>query len=184
MWLEAAPTMQLMQLVQPSQLAPWVTLAYPIHSYVSDGGRLTLDNTTYHPWGLDGSSSSGRINNNHSTHHTGHDVHVYHGKGPDDLLFVLFWAVAFTAARECLMRGVFRPGIRWYLARLDGSSSSSNGTAPTNPRKYTLKEQKMRNRVIVRFAEQAWTCTYYTIAWSLGFVSTWHNPTLTYIELD
>ena len=37
--------------------------------------------------------------------------------------------------------------------------------------RLSKKEQKLRDRVIVRFAEQAWTCTYATVFWCLGFVS-------------
>lgn len=43
--------------------------------------------------------------------------------------------------------------------------------------RLSKKEQKLRDRVIVRFAEQAWTCTYATVFWCLGFVSSlFTNP--------
>lgn len=42
---------------------------------------------------------------------------VLYGKGPADALLALFWAVAFTVLRECVMRGVYAPGWRWWVGR-------------------------------------------------------------------
>lgn len=128
-------------------------------------------------------------------HPSTHPYNLFYDKGPNDALFVIFWAVFFTILREALMRWAYRPFIRWHLSRLDarererdardrarpipnsissvredkqtGSGVSMRGTEE----RLSKKEQKLRDRVVVRFAEQAWTCTYATVFWSLGFVS-------------
>ena len=122
-------------------------------------------------------------------HPSTHPHNLFYDKGPNDALFVIFWAVFFTILREALMRWAYRPFIRWHLSRLDAQEREKDGrsreretkqgaTAVASPavgergeERLSKKEQKLRDRVIVRFAEQAWTCTYATVFWSLGFVS-------------
>lgn len=84
-----------------------------------------------------------------------------YGKGPADALFVLFCALAFTIAREIIMRYVLATSVRWYLSR--------QSTPP--PGVKGKKERKRREHVVQRFAEQGWSFLYCTCSWSLGTVS-------------
>ncbi len=65
-------------------------------------------------------------------------------KGFDDVYFVGFWVVAFTFLRAAAMKFLFHP-----IAKLSG-----------------IKPFAKRER----FAEQAWTFSYYAIFWSVGMV--------------
>jgi hypothetical protein len=132
-------------------------------------------------------------------HPSTHPYNLFYDKGPNDALFVIFWAVTFTILREALMRWVYRPFARWYLCRLDIKERERNRSVRMQERKQlqagsekveievmerteerlSKKEQKLRDRVIVRFAEQAWTCTYATVFWCLGFVSSRSTNPLT-----
>lgn len=88
------------------------------------------------------------------------------------------------------MRWVYSPFARWWLARLDmaeGTRTAMTGT-PANEKvdqqldqakqvdvkvreqwRLSKKEQRIRDRVVTRFSEQGWTCTYATVFWSFGF---------------
>jgi hypothetical protein len=132
-------------------------------------------------------------------HPSTHPYNLFYDKGPNDALFVIFWAVTFTILREALMRWAYRPFARWYLCRLDIKERERNRRLRMQERKQlqagsekveievmerteerlSKKEQKLRDRVIVRFAEQAWTCTYATVFWCLGFVSSRSTNPLT-----
>ena len=71
------------------------------------------------------------------------------------------------------------PFVRWHLSRLDRLDREKDDKLRVREKKgdaggeerLSKKEQKLRDRVIVRFAEQAWTCTYASVFWSLGMVS-------------
>jgi hypothetical protein len=112
-------------------------------------------------------------------HPSTHPHNLFYDKGPNDALFVVFWAVTFTILREALMRWAYMPFVRWHLNRLDRLDREKDDKLRVREKKVdaggeerlSKKEQKLRDRVIVRFAEQAWTCTYASVFWSLGMVS-------------
>ena len=68
-----------------------------------------------------------------------------YGVGRDDVYFVAFWVLAFTAIREAIMNHVLRPFAKWNGVR-------------------SVKK-------VVRFAEQGWSFLYYVVFWTLGMVS-------------
>lgn len=112
-------------------------------------------------------------------HPSTHPHNLFYDKGPNDALFVVFWAVTFTILREALMRWAYMPFVRWHLNRLDRLDREKDDKLRVREKQGDLrgeerlskKEQKLRDRVIVRFAEQAWTCTYASVFWTLGMVS-------------
>jgi hypothetical protein len=77
------------------------------------------------------------------------------------------------------MRWAYMPFVRWHLNRLDRLDREKDDKLRVREKqvnargeeRLSKKEQKLRDRVIVRFAEQAWTCTYASVFWSLGMVS-------------
>ncbi|KAF9968373.1 sphingosine N-acyltransferase lag1 [Mortierella alpina] len=75
-------------------------------------------------------------------------------KSWEDLYFLLFWVLAFTFLRAVVMTYVLVP-----MARQLGASTE---------------------RAIQRFAEQGWSCIYYSCSWVLGMyclqlTPTWNN---------
>jgi acyl-CoA-dependent ceramide synthase len=66
-------------------------------------------------------------------------------KGPDDVFVVVFWVLVWILLRAVLMRWLWSPLARWSGIR--------------------------RESQVGRFAEQGWSVAYYTVFWSLGFVS-------------
>lgn len=83
-------------------------------------------------------------------------------KGYDDFYFVGFWVVAFTFLRAAAMKFLFHP-----IARL-----------------FSIKPFAKRER----FAEQAWTFSYYAVFWTAGMVSAFwsrmliNDTTLTWLQ--
>ncbi|RUP45308.1 TLC domain-containing protein [Jimgerdemannia flammicorona] len=73
-----------------------------------------------------------------------------YGVGFDDVYYVAFWVLAFTATREAIMRHVFQPFARW------------NGV-------HSAKK-------LVRFAEQGWSFLYYVVFWTLGMYVMYQGP--------
>lgn len=73
-------------------------------------------------------------------------------QGMDDAWFVVFWIVAFTGLRAGVMDYILKP-----LARAGGIR---------------------KDRVRLRFAEQAWLVIYDSISWSLGMVRYWSSQWL------
>ncbi|CAO0793854.1 unnamed protein product [Mucor circinelloides] len=71
-------------------------------------------------------------------------------KGYDDFYFVGFWVVAFTFLRAAAMKFLFHP-----IARL-----------------FSIKPFAKRER----FAEQAWTFSYYAVFWTAGMVIMYNSP--------
>ncbi|KAK4518062.1 uncharacterized protein ATC70_001412 [Mucor velutinosus] len=71
-------------------------------------------------------------------------------KGYDDFYFVGFWVVAFTFLRAAAMKFMFHP-----IARL-----------------FSIKPFAKRER----FAEQAWTFSYYAVFWTAGMVIMYNSP--------
>lgn len=65
--------------------------------------------------------------------------------GRDDIYFVSFWVLAFTAIRDAIMWYFLRPFARWNGVRTE--------------------------KKLVRFAEQGWSFLYYMVFWTLGMVS-------------
>ncbi|KAF9585569.1 sphingosine N-acyltransferase lag1 [Lunasporangiospora selenospora] len=82
-----------------------------------------------------------------------------YGQSMDDLYFLFFWVAVFTFLRAALMTYVLMP-----MARLLGATSE---------------------RLVVRFAEQGWSCLYYSCSWVLGMsclqqTTTWNNKFIWY----
>lgn len=65
-------------------------------------------------------------------------------KSWEDLYFLLFWVITFTFLRATVMTYVLMP-----MARRVGASTE---------------------RTVQRFAEQGWSCIYYSCSWVLGMV--------------
>lgn len=85
-----------------------------------------------------------------------------YGKGPKDVLFVIFWAVAFTTLREVLARFVCGPfARRWISSDADGKTKGG----------LSKKEKRRQQHVVTRFSEQGWSFFYYVVFWSFGMVS-------------
>jgi hypothetical protein len=196
----------------PEPIHPFVLLSYPIRSGQASGlGSIHVNGTneigvggiaaavrTAYGKALTDSVSAPSPTTSHSSHSSTSSSStlpssssLFYAKGPNDILFVIFWSIAFTVLREALMRLAYRPFASWYLAKLDkkgwekdalattGESSSLagskmngrvNGAEESRGNELSRKEKRVRERVVVRFAEQAWTFSYYTVFWSLGFV--------------
>ena len=105
---------------------------------------------------------------------------ILYDRGPHDVYFVLFIAVAFTLAREILIRGVFKPFARSWLdntpskrkrvANGRGDAAAKNGDARASVKTVSKKEDRHRDHTALRFAEQAWSFLYCSVFWTLGMV--------------
>ncbi|OZJ06938.1 hypothetical protein BZG36_00116 [Bifiguratus adelaidae] len=71
-------------------------------------------------------------------------------KGWQDLNFICFWVLAFTALRAGIMEYLLTP-----FARRSGITSPAK---------------------VIRFAEQGWSVIYYVIFWSLGMYIMYNSP--------
>lgn len=85
-------------------------------------------------------------------------------KGPKDLYFVCFCAIAFTVAREVALRYFFAVFARWWTKGGVVLSEKVEGKAERRLR-------KKREHLVTRFAEEAWRFTYCTTVWGIGMVS-------------
>ena len=74
-----------------------------------------------------------------------------YNKGPGDWPFVTTWVLFFTLLRAILMRFIFQPFFHKFAPH------------PTI-------------RTATRFAEQAWSVSYYSISFSVGLYITLHSP--------
>lgn len=74
-----------------------------------------------------------------------------YNKGPGDWPFVTTWVLFFTLLRAVLMRFIFQPFFHKFAPH------------PTR-------------RTATRFAEQAWSVSYYSISFSIGLYITLNSP--------
>ena len=79
-----------------------------------------------------------------------------YAKGPLDAVFVLQWVAILLVLREYT--------IRWLLRPLGDRLVS------------TKTSHKERNKNIVRFTEQSWSCLYYIFFWSWGMSLVLDSP--------
>jgi len=127
----------------------------------------------------------------------------YYGTGKLDACLVLSWLAVLALLREIVRLGILEPFARHWLRRAASgrekvhANGHSNGSAAhssktqvlrskpsekrTNPvkvgaRKMTKKEW-MRERSVVRFAEQGWPFLYYCIYWTYGLYIHMSLPT-------
>lgn len=75
------------------------------------------------------------------------------------------WILIWTALRAACIRYVLVPlGARW-VARTRFSSHT-----------HRLRQTKVWERNITRFAERSWSVLFYTFSWSLGLLIAYHSP--------
>jgi acyl-CoA-dependent ceramide synthase len=144
----------------PTSLRPYVLLSYPVHR---PKATLALSKSNYL-----------RYTNN-----------TLYDKGPNDLYFAAFCAVAFTILREVVLRGLLKPFANYWLvsarrAKTRKSASVSNGSGKGSPTgkgeaRETKKERRQREHTALRFAEQGWSFLYCTVFWTLGMVGPYFN---------
>lgn len=160
----------------PPSLQPFLLLSYPVPS----SNRI---HTHAH---------TSRLLDLHSTTTATPRSRIYYDKGPQDLYFVVFCAIAFTLLREGLIRFGFRPFADNWLrsaaaarARRKGErgspvgstqseSTNRNGNGTVKERRAfreSKAERRRRRHTSLRFAEQSWSFTYCIVFWSLGMVS-------------
>ncbi|KAK8869962.1 hypothetical protein IAR55_000532 [Kwoniella newhampshirensis] len=130
----------------PTPLHPFLLLSYPVRPHLSFFQR-----TSKH---LSVTSTSSP---------------TLYSKGSKDLCFVIFWALAFTLARAFCLRYVFAPFVRWYLgATPAGHEHAQNGKA--HLAKGERKERRRKENIATRFSEQAWSCLYCSVSWTIGMI--------------
>ncbi|WWD15763.1 hypothetical protein CI109_100185 [Kwoniella shandongensis] len=131
----------LVQTYLPTSLHPFLLLSYPVRPHVS---FLHRAKTTPLP--------------------------VLYDKGPKDVCFVIFWAIAFTLARAFCLRYVFAPFVRWYLGHHRYLNEHHHQNGDVIKAKEEMKERRKREHLATRFSEQAWSCLYCCISWTIGMI--------------
>lgn len=106
-----------------------------------------------------------------STNSSAPRIETLYSKGPNDVLFVAFWAVAFTVLREIAMRFVLAPFAAWWLASERLGRPESEKKMSALERRIMDRETRRLNRVATRFSEQGWNVIYCSVFWTIGFVS-------------
>lgn len=91
-----------------------------------------------------------------------------YGKGPQDVLFTITCALAFTLLRELCMQYVFGKLARGCLVAQD---EERNKDRPAKVGRAAERAERKREQVVTRFAEQGWSFLYCTVFWSIGAVS-------------
>ena len=131
--LSSDPLPNLLQSLIPSALHPFLLLSYPVYSTPT---FLSSINPFYPAryWTL-------------------------YDKGPQDIYFVAFCAVAFTMIREIVIRYVLRTFAWSWL-----NSGSRKGD------RISRRQLRLREHTALRFAEQGWSFCYCTIFWTIGMV--------------
>lgn len=104
--------------------------------------------------------------------HLRYTTQTLYDKGPNDVYFVAFCAVAFTVLREFVLRAVMKPFASYWLA--SASRKARRKSPPRSSGKETKREARQREHTALRFAEQGWSFVYCTVFWSLGMVSLAH----------
>lgn len=110
----------------------------------------------------------------------------YYGTGLLDACFVVAWIAFLGVARDFVRLKVFEPFARWYLVRQDEqydraraasrqpdekSPAPKPDAAPSSSPSGTKKPSKrdiVRERSVMRFAEQGYQWLYFSIYWSYG----------------
>lgn len=151
------PSSSTMESFIPPSLRPYVLLSYPVHR---PAATLELS----------------------KANHLRYTNEVLYTKGPNDIFFAAFCAVAFTVLREVILRGVLKPFANWWLrsakkAKRKRALSRANGIGNGNGASdkgavgETKREARQREHTALRFAEQGWSFLYCTVFWTLGTVS-------------
>ncbi|CAO1613653.1 unnamed protein product [Parajaminaea phylloscopi] len=87
-----------------------------------------------------------------------------YAKGPKDALYVLTWILIWTVLRAAFMRFLFAPlGARWV--------AKPRFTSPT----HRLRQLKVWEKNITRFAERSWSVFFYSCYWSFGLYIAYHS---------
>jgi acyl-CoA-dependent ceramide synthase len=115
----------------------------------------------------------------------------YYSVGPLDACFIISSLAVFALAREIVRLRIMTPFANKLLfghskgwqspskrskltgnghAHPNGLVSNGNGTSHYAARKISAKN-RVRERNVIRFAEQGWTIVYCTIWWCFGLVS-------------
>jgi acyl-CoA-dependent ceramide synthase len=150
------PSPSIMESLVPPSLRPYLLLSYPVHR---PAASLELS----------------------KANHLRYTTDTLYDKGPNDVFFAAFCAVAFTVLREVILRGIFKPFASWWLRsarkakrKRAASRAGANGTGG-GADKMTLREMKREEKhnehTALRFAEQGWSFLYCTVFWTLGTVS-------------
>lgn len=110
----------------------------------------------------------------------------YYGIGPLDVCFIISTMAVFAVLREIVRLHIMTPfankilfgnsrGYQVNTLRANGSAPKQNGTSNGaanghhNVHKISARN-RVRERNVIRFAEQGWALVYYTIWWSFGLV--------------
>ena len=126
----------------PPSLRPYLSLSYPVSRT-----RAAL-----------------ALSKHNHLRHTGQTLY---DKGPNDVYFVAFCAVAFTIMREIVLRGVMKPFASYWLSSAGRKARVKSGRAG---KAETKREVRQREHTALRFAEQGWSVVNCTVFWSLGMV--------------
>jgi acyl-CoA-dependent ceramide synthase len=109
----------------------------------------------------------------------------YYKTGLLDVCFVVTCIAVMAVLRDVTRLGLLEPFARWKLTRdvenskkikvngqaLGLANGHSNGNALyPNVRRTTQKEERKMHRKVLRFAEQGWSVTYYSLTWCYGLV--------------
>lgn len=151
------PSTSTMESLIPISLRPYLLLSYPV-----DRPAASLELSP--------------------ANHLRYTKETLYGKGPNDVFFAAFCAVAFTVLREVILRGVLKPFANYWLrsakkAKRKRASSRVNGNGVNGAGgeketiRETKREERQREHTALRFAEQGWSFLYCTVFWTLGTVS-------------
>jgi len=122
-----------LHLLIPNALHPFLLLSYPVSSapaFVSPFGRFQ---PTLSP--------------------------TLYDKGPQDLYFIVFCAMAFTVLREVVVRCLLR-SFAWSWLNSSGKKRD----------RISRRQWRLRDHTATRFAEQGWSFCYCAVFWTLGMV--------------
>jgi acyl-CoA-dependent ceramide synthase len=148
------PSTSTMESLIPPSLRPYVLLSYPV-----DRPAASLELSP--------------------ANHLRYTKETLYKKGPNDVFFAAFCAIAFTALREVILRGVLKPFANYWLrsakkAKRKRAASRANGNGVGGEKgiiRETKREERQREHTALRFAEQGWSFLYCTVFWTLGTVS-------------
>lgn len=111
----------------------------------------------------------------------------YYVAGKLDICMVISMIAGMAILRDVLRLGFFEPFARWklYRDRRKKRAKSSGTSSPTKTEKFrnlttnngivssspTIKEVRLIERSVMRFAEQGWSMIYYPLQCGFGIVS-------------
>jgi acyl-CoA-dependent ceramide synthase len=156
-----------LQAFLPKSLHPFVTLSYPLPSAPSSL-PLPLRHllSSSHPAAPTGKAYT-RLAAVAGT------AEKLYGKGPKDLYFAVFCAIAFTVLREIMLRYILSAFARAWLMSSYRKSKGASKSETGRDRRMKRRDRKKMEHTVTRFAEQGWSFIYCTVFWSMGMVSGW-----------